>query len=476
MPTRSRTRRACWSCNRSPRRCARAQAARRRAAAAWQEFRHDLEELRVQTFAQELGTRRPVSHKRLARQLEQLAECHARRSVVHSRRTRLSCSDHAPNLRRDRPTTAFRPLLDAGSTAMPTRPRCRPCGQRFASISRRAADAGVAACWKCWTGCAPTPRCNWRRCCTCTRRCASAWPARARSARRRSPLLDGLQAAEQVWSLHAQREGRGNAEGLRRLLLAIIRDLRVVLILLSEQLVRLRARRQLPEAERRALAELTADIHAPLANRLGIWQLKWELEDLAFRYLQPETYQRIARLLDEKRGGRERFIEEAKQKIRASAGRGRHRRRGRRPAEAHLQHLEEDAAQGPGLQRAVRHPRDPRAGRRRGRLLRGARTGAPVVDAGAFGVRRLHRQAQGQRLPLAAHRGDRRRRARAGSADPHARDARARRARRRRALALQGRRQGRGQLRAQGGVDAAAARSSARATTRRACCRASTPS
>ena len=132
------------------------------------------------------------------------------------------------------------------------------------------------------------------------------------------PLLDGLQAAEQVWSLHAQREGRGNAEGLRRLLLAIIRDLRVVLILLSEQLERLRAAASAPAEEQKALAELTADIHAPLANRLGIWQLKWELEDLAFRFLQPETYQRIARLLDEKRTGRERFIEEAKQKIRAA--------------------------------------------------------------------------------------------------------------------------------------------------------------
>lgn len=134
------------------------------------------------------------------------------------------------------------------------------------------------------------------------------------------PLLDGLQAAEQVWSLHAQREGRGNAEGLRRLLLAIIRDLRVVLILLSEQLERLRAAANAPAEEQKALAELTADIHAPLANRLGIWQLKWELEDLAFRYLQPETYQRIARLLDEKRTGRERFIEAAKQKIRAALG------------------------------------------------------------------------------------------------------------------------------------------------------------
>ena len=82
------------------------------------------------------------------------------------------------------------------------------------------------------------------------------------------------------------------------------------------QLVRLRDAGSLPADERRALAELSADIHAPLANRLGIWQLKWELEDLAFRWLQPETYQRIARLLDEKRADRERVIEQAMQRIR----------------------------------------------------------------------------------------------------------------------------------------------------------------
>ncbi len=209
------------------------------------------------------------------------------------------------------------------------------------------------------------------------------------------PLLDGLQAAEQVWSLHAQREGRGSAEGLRRLLLALIRDLRVVLILLSEQLVRLRAAANAPAAEQKALAELTVDIHAPLANRLGIWQLKWELEDLAFRYLQPETYQRIARLLDEKRTGRERFIEEAKQKIRVAlaeagiaadvAGRPKHifsiwkkmQRKGLEFSELY------DI-------RAIRVLVDDRR-----RLLRHARPGAPAVDAGAVRIRRLHRQAKG---------------------------------------------------------------------------------
>src|SRR5688572_1983072 len=129
-------------------------------------------------------------------------------------------------------------------------------------------------------------------------------------------LLEGQRAAAQVWTLHAEQPGTGSSEGLRRLLLAIVRDLRVVPILLSRHLARLRVAAQLPEEQRRALAQLTRDIHAPLANRLGIWQLKWELEDLAFRHLEPDTYQRIARLLDDKRSGRERYIEAVKRQLR----------------------------------------------------------------------------------------------------------------------------------------------------------------
>ena len=143
-------------------------------------------------------------------------------------------------------------------------------------------------------------------------------PGALAASSRLPPLLDGLAAAAQVSALHHQRQARGGAEGLRRLLLALVRDLRAVLVLLAVQLVRLRDAATLPADERQALAELTVDIHAPLANRLGIWQLKWELEDLAFRWLHPETYQRIARLLDEKRGDRERFIEDAKQRLRAA--------------------------------------------------------------------------------------------------------------------------------------------------------------
>jgi GTP pyrophosphokinase len=131
-------------------------------------------------------------------------------------------------------------------------------------------------------------------------------------------LVAGQVAAERVWALHAQRRPEGGSEGLRRLLLAIIRDLRVVFILLARQLARMRAASTMPEEERQELARLTRDIHSPLANRLGIWQLKWELEDLAFRYLQPDTYKRIAKLLDERRGDREDFIRQALAELRQS--------------------------------------------------------------------------------------------------------------------------------------------------------------
>ncbi len=121
-------------------------------------------------------------------------------------------------------------------------------------------------------------------------------------------LLSGQLEAEKIWPLHDQKAPNTSAEGLRRLLLVLIRDLRVVFILLARQLVRMRMAANGSDEERRHIAQLSADIHGPLANRLGIWQVKWELEDLGFRYLQPQTYKRIAHLLDERREDRERYI------------------------------------------------------------------------------------------------------------------------------------------------------------------------
>jgi len=101
------------------------------------------------------------------------------------------------------------------------------------------------------------------------------------------------------------------AEALRRMLLAMANDLRVVLLRLASRLQTLRyyAATKAPGPE--PIAHETMRLYAPLANRLGVWQLKWELEDLSFRFLEPATYKEVARLLDEKRFERESFIEQA---------------------------------------------------------------------------------------------------------------------------------------------------------------------
>lgn len=101
---------------------------------------------------------------------------------------------------------------------------------------------------------------------------------------------------------------RRDAEGLRRLILAVIRDLRVVLVILADQLAQLQDARQLAPRTRDALVADCANLYAPLANRLGIWQIKWQMEDLTFRYRQPETYKRIARLLAARRVEREEAV------------------------------------------------------------------------------------------------------------------------------------------------------------------------
>src|SRR6266705_572666 len=101
------------------------------------------------------------------------------------------------------------------------------------------------------------------------------------------------------------------AEVLRKMLLAMVEDIRVVLLRLASRTQTLRWLARAPHAERAQLARETLDIYAPLANRLGVWQLKWELEDLSFRYLEPELYKRIAGLLEGRRSERERFVEQA---------------------------------------------------------------------------------------------------------------------------------------------------------------------
>ena len=102
------------------------------------------------------------------------------------------------------------------------------------------------------------------------------------------------------------------SEALRKMLLAVVSDARLVVVRIAEQLHRLRLAKSAAVTEQRSLAIETQEIYAPLANRLGVWQFKWELEDLAFRYLEPETYRHLAKTLNEKRNERESYIEALK--------------------------------------------------------------------------------------------------------------------------------------------------------------------
>ena len=108
---------------------------------------------------------------------------------------------------------------------------------------------------------------------------------------------------------------RKQLERIKNLLLAMVEDVRVVLIKLAGHLVRMRNLRELDAEQRSDMARASLDVYAPLASRLGIRQFKWELEDLALRELEPETYQRLARQLQARRNDRERFIHQVVAKL-----------------------------------------------------------------------------------------------------------------------------------------------------------------
>jgi GTP pyrophosphokinase len=108
---------------------------------------------------------------------------------------------------------------------------------------------------------------------------------------------------------------RLQTENLRRMLVAMAEDLRVIFIKLADRLHNMRTLGALPSGKRHAIAQETLEVYAPLAHRLGIWNVKWQLEDLSFRYLEPRQYHQIARLLAGKRAEREGFINKASQML-----------------------------------------------------------------------------------------------------------------------------------------------------------------
>jgi len=119
-------------------------------------------------------------------------------------------------------------------------------------------------------------------------------------------LIRGVARAGRIESLEMSGV---DLEQVRKMLLAIAEDVRVVLIKLAERVAWLRSLTKADEAVRRAAGRQTLELFAPLANRLGVSEMKWELEDFAFRFTEPELYRKIAQLLDEKRNDREAYIQ-----------------------------------------------------------------------------------------------------------------------------------------------------------------------
>ncbi|MCL4409245.1 MAG: GTP diphosphokinase, partial [Gammaproteobacteria bacterium] len=118
-----------------------------------------------------------------------------------------------------------------------------------------------------------------------------------------------MQSISELQHFRHGKPGEAQIDAVRRMLLAMVEDVRAVLLKLAERVCYLRQVKNLDEETRVLTAKECSEIYAPLANRLGVGQLKWELEDLAFRYLHPDIYMAIARQLDEKRWQREQYIE-----------------------------------------------------------------------------------------------------------------------------------------------------------------------
>nr|MDP9282234.1 bifunctional (p)ppGpp synthetase/guanosine-3',5'-bis(diphosphate) 3'-pyrophosphohydrolase [Chloroflexota bacterium] len=121
-------------------------------------------------------------------------------------------------------------------------------------------------------------------------------------------LVEGV---TKLGRLQGQSRDAHQAENIRKMFLAMADDLRVVIIKLCDRLHNMRTLGPLPLEKQKRIARQTLEIYAPLAHRLGIWQIKWELEDLSFKYLEPEQYKEVAEQLAERRQVRERSIDQA---------------------------------------------------------------------------------------------------------------------------------------------------------------------
>ncbi|MBD6618333.1 bifunctional (p)ppGpp synthetase/guanosine-3',5'-bis(diphosphate) 3'-pyrophosphohydrolase [Komarekiella sp. 'clone 1'] len=121
-------------------------------------------------------------------------------------------------------------------------------------------------------------------------------------------LVEGVTKLSKI---NFKSKTESQAENFRRMFLAMAQDIRVIVVKLADRLHNMRTLQYMPEASRRRSAQETRDIFAPLANRLGIWRIKWELEDLAFKYLEPDAFREIQQHVSEKRTAREEKLAKA---------------------------------------------------------------------------------------------------------------------------------------------------------------------
>ena len=193
-------------------------------------------------------------------------------------------------------------------------------------------------------------------------------------------LVDGVSKLDQIQFKNRQE---AQAESFRKMLLAMVRDIRVIMVKLADRMHNMRTLGVMPPVKRRRSARETLEIYAPIAERLGLYAVKLELEDLGFRALYPYRYKVLERELKRARGNQKEFIAKIAETFKGALKKAGDRRRRGRPREALVQHLQEDAEQENLAQRDGRRVRLSHHRRQRGRVLSRAGLGAQRLQANA---------------------------------------------------------------------------------------------
>ena len=155
-------------------------------------------------------------------------------------------------------------------------------------------------------------------------------------------LVDGVSKLDQI---QFRSRAEAQAESFRKMMLAMIEDIRVILVKLSDRLHNMQTLGAMPAEKKNRIARETLDIYAPIANRLGINRLKIQLEDLGFKHLHPYRYRVLEKALKKSKGSQRQIVKRISERVQQGDGGRRHSRRGYRPRETSLQHLQKDGGE-----------------------------------------------------------------------------------------------------------------------------------